>query len=231
MTTIGHRTGPPTLHLPGFEPTIAPAAAPDPAPPVVAPAPVPADEVDDVPVSDQDQVPATPFTVEVIRSARRKRTVGAQLVGGVLRVTVPSWMSRSEEAQWVETMTRRFRRSHQTGRIDLMARARTLANRYDLPRPADVRWGGEMTTRWGSCTPSARTIRLSDRLAAFPGWVLDYVLVHEMAHIAVPDHSPAFWHIVHRYPRAERAIGYLIAKSGDDPDDDAFDDVPAQQDA
>jgi predicted metal-dependent hydrolase len=160
------------------------------------------------------------FTVEVVRSTRRKRTVGAQMKGDVLRVSLPSWMSRSEEEKWVETMTRRFHRAQDRERIDLQRRARELARRYDLPLPTEVRWGGDTTTRWGSCTPATGTIRISDRLARMPGWVLDYVLVHELAHLAVPGHSPAFWRLVHRYPKTERAIGYLIAKGGDDPDDD-----------
>lgn len=167
------------------------------------------------------------FTVEVVRSTRRKRTVGAQMRGDVLRVSVPSWMSRSEEEKWVETMTRRFRRAQDRaldlGRIDLQRRARDLARRHDLPQPTEVRWGGDMTTRWGSCTPATGTIRISDRLARMPGWVLDYVLVHELAHLAVPGHSPAFWRLVHRYPKSERAIGYLIAQGADDPDDDTTD--------
>lgn len=163
------------------------------------------------------------FTVEVVRSTRRKRTVGAQMRGDVLRVSLPSWMSRSEEEKWVETMTRRFHRAQDRDRIDLQRRARELARRHDLPQPTQVRWGGDMTTRWGSCTPATGTIRISDRLARMPGWVLDYVLVHELAHLAVPGHSPAFWRLVHRYPKAERAIGYLIAKGGDDPDDDTHD--------
>ena len=62
------------------------------------------------------------------------------------------------------------------------------------------------------------TIRISSRVAGFPAWVLDYLLVHELAHLVVGDHSPAFWEVVNRYPKAERARGYLIAKSGDDED-------------
>lgn len=170
-----------------------------------------------------DASAAEPFTVEVVRSKRRKRTVGAQLVGGVLRVTVPSWMSRSEEDHWVETMSRRYRRSQFTERIDLTERAHLLARRYDLKHPTEVRWGGEMRSRWGSCTPATGTIRISDRLARLPGWVLDYVLVHELAHLSVANHSPAFWELTHRYPKAERAIGYLMAKSLDDPEDDDLD--------
>ena len=63
-------------------------------------------------------------------------------------------------------------------------------------------------------------VRLSTRLAAFPDWVVVYVLVHELAHLSVADHAPAFWSLVERYPLAERARGYLIAKSGDAEADD-----------
>jgi len=43
------------------------------------------------------------FVVEIERSTRRKRTVGAQLVGGVLKIVIPSWMSRVEQQHWVES--------------------------------------------------------------------------------------------------------------------------------
>ena len=59
-------------------------------------------------------------------------------------------------------------------------------------------------------------MRLSTRLARFPTWVRDYVIVHELAHLVHAGHTPAFWRLVDRYPMAERARGYLIAKSGDD---------------
>ncbi|HEY4938445.1 MAG TPA: M48 family metallopeptidase, partial [Actinomycetota bacterium] len=55
-------------------------------------------------------------------------------------------------------------------------------------------------------------IRLSESLLDMPGWVRDYVLVHELAHLLVPNHSPKFWALVERYPLTERARGYLIAK-------------------
>ena len=47
-----------------------------------------------------------------------------------------------------------------------------------------------------------------------PGWVVDYVLIHELAHLVVPGgHPPEFWAAVRRYPRTERAMGYLEAYS------------------
>ena len=155
------------------------------------------------------------FRVEVTRSARRKRSVGAHLVGDVLRITIPSWMSRAEESRWVDTMSARYRRKLSSDRIDLPERASALSRRYDLPRPQEIRWADDMTARWGSCTPANATIRISNRMVRFPDWVIDYVIVHELAHLVQADHSAEFWRLVHRYPKAERATGYLIAKSGD----------------
>jgi hypothetical protein len=188
-----------------FGPT---AAAPDPtvdtAPGPHAPSPAP------VPASTEP-----PFRVEVTRSKQRKRSVGAQLVGDTLRVAIPSWMSRAEEAHWVAEMSRRFARKMSSDRIDLTTRAASLAKRYGLHRPTEIRWAGDMTTRWGSCTPDTGTIRISDRIASFPDWVVDYVIVHELAHLHVGGHGPDFWSLAHRYPKSERAIGYLIAKAGE----------------
>ena len=69
------------------------------------------------------------------------------------------------------------------------------------------------TVRWGSCTPGDRAIRLSERLQPLPGWVVDYVIVHELVHLLEPGHDDSFWAWVERYPRAERARGYLLGWS------------------
>jgi predicted metal-dependent hydrolase len=168
---------------------------------------------------DDELVPAVPvvdrFVVEVTRSAKRRKTVGARLVGGVLRIALPSWMSKAEEAHWVREMSGRFQRKMSADRLRLDERATTLARRYDLRRPDSIRWADEMRHQWGSCTPSLRTIRIATRLAPFPDWVVDYVIVHELAHLEVLGHNDDFWRLVYRYPKAERAIGYLIAKSVD----------------
>ena len=167
--------------------------------------------------SSELELPQEPplFQVRVVRSVRRTRTVGAQLVGDVLTVTVPSWMSADEIDGWTAKMAASFRRKQSADRIDLRARAAKLAARYRLPHPRDIRWADDMTTRWGSCTVSTGHIRVSTRLASFPDWVVDYVIVHELAHLEVPGHGADFWQLAHRYPKAERAIGYLIAKAGD----------------
>lgn len=155
--------------------------------------------------------------VSVLRSDRRRKTVSARLVGDVLQVRLPGWMGPADEAKWVEEMRRRFERKRSTDLIDVDGRARQLARRHDLPQPASVRWVDNQTTRWGSCTPGDGTIRVSSALASYPRWVLDFVLVHELAHLVEPRHDAAFKALVARYPLAERATGFLIAK-GMDPD-------------
>lgn len=155
---------------------------------------------------------ALPYRVEVIRSTRRRKTVSARLVGDVVRVQMPAWMSKADEERYVADLVGRIERQHRRAPIDVAARARRLAARYDLPAPSAVRWVSNQESIWGSCTFHTREIRVSDRLAGYPSWVLDYVLVHELAHLAEPNHSKRFWVLVNRYPRAERARGFLIAK-------------------
>jgi predicted metal-dependent hydrolase len=179
----------------------------------------PADERDIGPVHRPAATPP-PLSVEVTRSTRRRRTVGAHLTGNVLHVAIPSWMSKRDEQRAVDEMVDRFERRRASTSIDLRARARALARRYDLDEPAQITWSDGMRSRWGSCSPGAGKVRISTRLATFPPWVLDYVIVHELAHLRQPNHSERFWTLARRYPRAERAIGYLIAKSDDDADDD-----------
>jgi predicted metal-dependent hydrolase len=153
--------------------------------------------------------------VVVHRSARRRKTVEAREVDGVLRVSIPATMTKAEETRWVAEMVRRIERRSRSRSIDLSARAASLAARHRLPRPTSIRWVNNQEWRWGSCTPSEGSVRVSSRLAREPGWVLDYVIVHELAHLVVPHHGPAFWTVVNRYPRAERARGFLMARDLD----------------
>ena len=157
------------------------------------------------------------MNVEVIRSERRRKTVQARRVNGVVRVTIPATMTRAEEERWVAEMVRRLERSTGGEAVGLEERAAALAERYDLPRPSSIRWVDNQELRWGSCTPVDGSIRISSKLLAEPGWVLDYVIVHELAHLLVPGHGRQFWGLVDRYPRAERARGWLMARAAGAP--------------
>ncbi|KQS73818.1 metal-dependent hydrolase [Modestobacter sp. Leaf380] len=154
--------------------------------------------------------------MEVRRSHRRRRTVTAYRQEGRTIVLIPASFSAAEERRWVAQMvakleTREDRRRRTLGSDeDLMARARVLSQAHlGGVLPASVRWVDNQNRRWGSCTPADRTIRLSSRLRGMPEYVVDYVLVHELAHLLEPAHDDAFWALVGRYPRAERALGFL----------------------
>jgi predicted metal-dependent hydrolase len=151
--------------------------------------------------------------VEVKRSPRRHKTVQARLVDGTLRVAIPAAMTKAEEAHWVEVMSARFQRHADTSQIDLTAKATSLASRFELPEPSAIDWSNRQNTRWGSCSVDTGRIRISDRLAGFPDWVIDYVVVHELAHLVESGHNARFWDLVNRYPLAERARGYLLAQA------------------
>jgi predicted metal-dependent hydrolase len=150
--------------------------------------------------------------VEVVRSPRRRKTVQAREVNGVLRVSIPASMTKADEERWVAEMVRRMERRTATDSVDLVRRAEYLAARYWLPQPLSIRWVDNQEWRWGSCTPADGAVRISSRLAKEPSWVLDYVIVHELAHLEVPRHGRAFWTLVNRYPMTERARGFLIAR-------------------
>ncbi len=153
------------------------------------------------------------YEVRVVRSAKRRKTVNARVVDGVIEVRVPARMSKADEKRFVAELVERIERRELEKQVDVGQRSRELAQRFDLPLPASIRFVDNQHSRWGSCSIESREIRLSSRLANYPTWVLDYVIVHELAHLVVAEHSPAFHALVDRYPRAERARGYLHAKA------------------
>jgi len=162
--------------------------------------------------------------IELVRGTRRRKHVEAVLIGDRLRVSFPRWMTVDEAQVTAQELAERMRRRTDSSAIDVAARARRLAREFGLPRPRTVRFVDNMRQRWGSCTPEDASVRVSSRLAAYPSWVLDYVLVHELAHLVVPHHGPAHDAIVDRFQHAERARGFLIAI---DLDPYGGDEIPA----
>lgn len=163
------------------------------------------------------QTTEPPFSppVRILASRRRRRTVAARLRSGVLEVLVPASMSRAEQQHWADLMKarieRQLRRRLPTDER-LQRRADALNERFFGGR---LRWNSvgftDTSSLWGSCTFTSGAIRVATRLAKFPDWVLDFVLMHELAHLVQSDHGPAFQEMLNRYPLAERARGYLLA--------------------
>jgi hypothetical protein len=155
--------------------------------------------------------------VEVRRSTRRRRTVTAYREHGRTVVLIPAAFTAAEERRWVDQMVAKLQTREERRRRNLASDEHLLARAHELSAthfdgravPASVRWVENQNRRWGSCTPADRTIRLSGRLRGMPEFVVDYVLVHELAHLLEPSHNAHFWELVHDYPRAERALGFL----------------------
>jgi len=151
--------------------------------------------------------------VEIRASARRRKTGVAFWEAGHVVVVVPERMSRAAREvfaeQLVQHLMQRTGRRHASD-SSLEARAGHLADRYlDGVRPASIGWSGRQRRRWGSCSLHSREIRIASRLQTIPEWVLDGVIVHELAHLLEAGHTPRFYELANRYPRQAEAHTYL----------------------
>jgi predicted metal-dependent hydrolase len=175
--------------------------------------------------------------VEVRRSRQRRRTVSAYREGGRTIVLIPARFSADEERVWVDAMILRLAAGDKRRRPSdeqLLVRSADLSRRFlgGVAKPVSIAWVTNQNSRWGSCTPADGTIRISARVKGMPSWVLDYVILHELAHLLQPGHGGEFWSLLDTYPRTERARGYLegVATAAglqwpDEVSDDLSDDV------
>jgi predicted metal-dependent hydrolase len=184
--------------------------------------------------------PLNPGTLEpwnqeplFVRHPRARRYVVSVRTDGVVRVTVPRWGSMrearafaGEQQPWIERQLRRLREERVAvpavpealqreawarARRELPPRLLELAASLDLSiariSVRNQKW------RWGSCSRRGH-ICLNWRLVDMPGWVRDYVMVHELMHLRRMDHSRRFWKLVAAAcPDYERARAWLRANS------------------
>ena len=151
--------------------------------------------------------------VEIRSSARRRKTGVAFWEGGRVVVVVPERMSRAAKEVFAEQLVKHL--LQRTGRrhasdSGLEARAAVLADQFlDGVRPSSIRWSSRQQRRWGSCSLHSREIRIASRLQTVPEWVLDGVIVHELAHLLEAGHTARFYELANRYPRQSEAHAYL----------------------
>lgn len=154
--------------------------------------------------------------VRITRSDRRARTVSAKVVGDTIEIAAPAHLSDEELQPIIAKLTARLERRRERRALD-DADLQRIAERLNRDHFdgglswASIAWSARQDKRYGSCTPADRTIRISHRLASMPPFVLEYVVMHELAHLVEANHGPRFWRLVNRYPRTERARGYLMA--------------------
>ncbi len=145
--------------------------------------------------------------------------MSADIRDGVIRVSIPGHFSTGQERQWVERMVERMSAKYLAApAVDedrlapaLLHRARRLAGQYLGGRgvPSTIGWVTNQNSRWASATPAHKSIRLSHKLQGMPEWVVDYVILHEMAHLIEPTHNASFWELLTAYTRTETAKAFL----------------------
>ncbi len=157
-------------------------------------------------------------------------------------VLVPARLRSTERDVVVDQLVQRLLRRapmHHSDDRALEERSEELADKYlDGVRATSIRWVGNQRKRWGSCNPNTGQIRISDRLRPVPSWVLDAVLVHELAHLVESSHSRRFRALTKRYPRMAEAdtflhgftIGLEVSSRHTWNDESADDDESAEND-
>ena len=173
------------------------------------------------------EVQNTKWPVEIVRSPKRKKTVSAELKNGTLVVRAPLRMSDRQLGPIIEKLQQRLQKKAQQSpqsdeALELLARQLNQTYFGDRLKWTSIRYVTNQNKRFGSCTPTLGTIRISHRLSAMPEWVLQYVVIHELAHLEEANHGPNFWALVNKFPLTERARGYLMA-IGLEEDDNAYD--------
>ncbi len=159
--------------------------------------------------------------VQIIRSFRRHKTVSARLNADTMYVYAPYRITEEKLQKFVDLFRAKFIRQKLKKELnkehDLLVIAAGLNRKYfgGKLKINSIEYVTNQSSKFGCCDYRRGVIRISHQVAGFPEWVRDYVLVHELAHLVVPNHSQAFWDIVNRYQLAERAKGFLIAKGLD----------------
>jgi predicted metal-dependent hydrolase len=169
--------------------------------------------------------------VEVRRSSGARRWRLEVPWGEPARLTVPSSMGLgeidsvvAEQRSWIEAQRRRQVPRPGLERLkvsewEARTAARELASALvdDEAERIGVAYRririGDQHTLWGSCSPSG-SLSFNWRLVLAPPEVFDYVVVHELCHLRVPNHSQAFWTLVEQERPGWRASRRWLREYG-----------------
>lgn len=155
--------------------------------------------------------------VKIIRSKKRFRTVSARMTKDILLVQAPQRLAAEQLEKIVGQFRLKFERKLLKTELDktrdLVDRANRINAKYfgNKLKLDQIEYVTDQNSKYGCCNFRTARIRISHKISLMPGWVRDYVVLHEMAHLVESNHGKAFWQIVSRYRLAERARGYLMA--------------------
>jgi predicted metal-dependent hydrolase len=149
--------------------------------------------------------------VVFIRHRWARRYILRVLADGTVRVTLPRWGAKREaqalidaNRAWIERERATIRPRtaedqsgdellRQRARRELPAELLALAQAHSIPvARVSIR---NQRSRWGACSASG-TITLNWRLIQVPGFVREYVMLHELMHRRELNHSKRFWRLV-----------------------------------
>jgi len=156
--------------------------------------------------------------VKVIRSPNRKKTVSARLSDGVLIVNAPAGIPNKELDKIIANFKERLLKKKLKRELNQKQELKDIAEKLNRDyfngrlKIASIEYSTNQNSRFGCCNIKTGRILISHRLAAMPEWVRDYVIVHELAHLIVPNHSRVFQELTAKYKLKEKAIGFLMAK-------------------
>lgn len=165
---------------------------------------------------------AQKFDYEIRRSKRRKKSVGAYRERGKTVIIAPVRMSNKEVQQYAAELIAQLNAHDEKNASQklLETRARHLTKIYldidvfEFVEPSvSIRWVTNQNSRWGSCSPDDREIRISHRIQGMPQYVIDAVILHELVHLIVADHSPKFYAYLEKYDQYAMAREYLAGYS------------------
>ena len=156
--------------------------------------------------------------VEIRVSQRRRKTVAAYWEGETIVIVFPQRVPKRERQAYVDELSAKLIASRAKSRptdAELHARAAYLSRTYlnNVARPTSVVWSTRQLARWGSCTAADGSIRISARLQGAPQFVVDAVLVHELAHLVHSEHNADFYELANRFPRQRDADLFLKGMS------------------
>lgn len=169
-----------------------------------------------------EETKAKEVEFEIRRSKRRKKSVGAFREQGRTIIVAPIRMSTKEVHEYAQELIQKLNFQHEkiSSQELLEKRARYLVDTYldidvftEHPVPVKIRWVTNQNSRWGSCTPGDGNIRISHRLQGMPEYVIDAVVLHELVHLIVADHSPRFYEYLAKFEDYRLAKEYLAGYS------------------
>jgi len=157
-------------------------------------------------------------------SRARHLAISIQPFKGV-RISIPRGVSFAQaelfarsKADWIvkhQQRIKRFEQQQQTSKANILPFNREEAKRILTDRLNELAQQNgfhyqkvfirNQTTRWGSCSVK-NNINLNQKLMHLPAQLIDYVLLHELVHTRIKNHSPKFWAELVKYVPAAKTF-------------------------